>query len=54
MSLEQSLEYLNEDEYCEITPESIRLRKKFLIKMNVKKQRKRKNTLTRNNKKGSR
>lgn len=28
MSLEQSLEYLNEDEYCEITPESIRLRKK--------------------------
>ncbi|MFP7733683.1 translational GTPase TypA [Priestia aryabhattai] len=32
MSLEQSLEYLNEDEYCEITPESIRLRKKILDK----------------------
>ncbi|CAH0280664.1 translational GTPase TypA [Priestia megaterium] len=32
MSLEQSLEYLNEDEYCEITPESIRLRKKVLDK----------------------
>jgi GTP-binding protein len=32
MSLEQSLEYLNEDEYCEITPESIRLRKKILEK----------------------
>ncbi|KUP08801.1 GTP-binding protein TypA [Bacillus coahuilensis m2-6] len=31
-SLEQSLEYLNDDEYCEITPESIRLRKKILDK----------------------
>lgn len=28
-SLEQALEYLNEDEYCEITPKSIRLRKKI-------------------------
>ncbi|MGE8206756.1 translational GTPase TypA [Heyndrickxia sp. NPDC080065] len=32
MSLEEALEYLNEDEYCEITPESIRLRKKILNK----------------------
>jgi GTP-binding protein len=32
MSLEESLEYLNDDEYCEITPESIRLRKKILDK----------------------
>lgn len=32
MTLEESLEYLNEDEYCEITPESIRLRKKILDK----------------------
>ncbi len=32
MSLEQALEYLNEDEYCEITPKSIRLRKKLLNK----------------------
>jgi GTP-binding protein len=32
MTLEESLEYLNEDEYCEITPESIRLRKKILEK----------------------
>lgn len=32
MTLEQSLEYLNEDEYCEVTPESIRLRKKVLNK----------------------
>ncbi|CAG9619864.1 translational GTPase TypA [Sutcliffiella rhizosphaerae] len=32
MTLEESLEYLNEDEYCEITPQSIRLRKKLLDK----------------------
>ncbi|WP_274363282.1 translational GTPase TypA [Paenibacillus thermotolerans] len=32
MSLEQALEYLNDDEYCEITPKSIRLRKKILQK----------------------
>lgn len=32
MTLEESLEYLNDDEYCEVTPESIRLRKKVLDK----------------------
>jgi len=32
MSLEQALEYLNDDEFCEITPKSIRLRKKYLDK----------------------
>jgi GTP-binding protein len=32
LSLEEALEYLNDDEYCEITPESIRLRKKILDK----------------------
>lgn len=32
MTLEESLEYLNDDEYCEITPASIRLRKKVLDK----------------------
>jgi len=31
-SLEQALEYLNDDEYCEITPKTIRLRKKILNK----------------------
>ncbi|ACQ71710.1 translational GTPase TypA [Exiguobacterium profundum] len=31
-SLEESLTFLNDDEYCEITPESIRLRKKILNK----------------------
>jgi GTP-binding protein len=32
LSLEEALEYLNDDEYCEITPKSIRLRKKLLNK----------------------
>jgi len=32
MTLEESLEYLNDDEYCEVTPQSIRLRKKILDK----------------------
>ncbi len=32
MSLEEALQYLDDDEYCEITPESIRLRKKVLDK----------------------
>ncbi len=32
MTLEESLEYLNDDEYCEVTPTSIRLRKKILGK----------------------
>ncbi|CAH8769726.1 translational GTPase TypA [Paenibacillus dendritiformis] len=31
-SLEQALEYLNDDEYCEITPSTVRLRKKILNK----------------------
>lgn len=32
MSLEQALQYLNDDELCEVTPKSIRLRKKILNK----------------------
>lgn len=32
MTLEQALEYLNDDEYCEVTPKSVRLRKKYLKK----------------------
>lgn len=32
MSLEESLQFIEDDEYCEITPESIRLRKKILDK----------------------
>ncbi|WP_281888174.1 translational GTPase TypA [Paenibacillus sp. YYML68] len=47
MSMEQALEYLNDDEYCEITPKSIRLRKKILNKSErerFEKQRKMANT----------
>ncbi|MFC3039327.1 translational GTPase TypA [Virgibacillus xinjiangensis] len=32
MSLEEAIEYLDDDEYCEVTPETIRLRKKILNK----------------------
>lgn len=32
MSLEEAIQYLNDDEYCEVTPDSIRLRKKILDK----------------------
>ncbi|MFJ5713456.1 translational GTPase TypA [Neobacillus sp. NPDC093127] len=42
MTLEESLEYLNEDEYCEVTPESIRLRKKILDKNEREKSAKKK------------
>ncbi|WP_416826986.1 translational GTPase TypA [Ectobacillus polymachus] len=42
MSLEESLEYLNDDEYLEVTPESIRLRKKILDKNEREKSAKKK------------
>ncbi|WP_100012805.1 translational GTPase TypA [Lentibacillus sediminis] len=32
LSLEEAIEYLNDDEYCEVTPKTIRLRKKILNK----------------------
>jgi GTP-binding protein len=32
LTLEEALEFLNDDEYCEVTPTSIRLRKKILDK----------------------
>ncbi|EAG1709613.1 translational GTPase TypA [Listeria monocytogenes] len=44
LSLEESLEFLNEDEYCEVTPESIRLRKKILNKNEREKAEKRSKT----------
>ena len=40
-SLEESLTFLNDDEYCEVTPESIRLRKKVLNKNEREKAEKR-------------
>jgi GTP-binding protein len=41
MTLEEALEYLNDDELCEVTPESIRLRKKILNKSERERQTKR-------------
>jgi GTP-binding protein len=45
LTLEESLAYLNEDEYCEVTPESIRLRKKILDKNEREKAGKRKKSV---------
>ena len=42
LSLEESLEFLSDDEYCEITPENIRLRKQILNKGEREKANKRK------------
>ncbi len=42
MSLEESLEFIAEDEYVEVTPESIRLRKKILNKNQREKAKKNK------------
>jgi len=40
MSLEEAIDYISEDEYVEITPESRRLRKKFLTEIIKKRNRK--------------
>lgn len=37
MTLEDALDYIKEDEYVEITPENIRLRKKYLTENDRKK-----------------
>ena len=47
LSLEESLEFLNEDEYCEVTPENIRLRKKILNTNAREKEAKRRRAATR-------
>ena len=39
MTLEKSLEYIKEDEYVEITPENVRLRKKWLTENERKRNR---------------
>lgn len=46
LTLEEALEYLNEDEYCEVTPLSIRLRKKVLDKATREREEKRKKLAT--------
>ncbi|WP_108209762.1 translational GTPase TypA [Geobacillus icigianus] len=42
LTLEEALEYLSDDEYCEVTPASIRLRKKILRKSEREKAEKKK------------
>ena len=42
LTLEESLEFMGEDEYCEVTPESVRLRKQVLDKNEREKSAKRK------------
>lgn len=42
LTLEESLEFMSDDEYCEVTPESIRLRKQILDKNEREKEAKRK------------
>ncbi|MDV7720237.1 translational GTPase TypA [Pediococcus ethanolidurans] len=44
LTLEESLEFINEDEYCEITPEHIRLRKQILNTNEREKDAKRRKT----------
>ncbi|CAM3736524.1 translational GTPase TypA [Alkalicoccus chagannorensis] len=46
LTLEEALEYLNDDEYCEVTPEAIRLRKKTLDKSTREREEKRKKLTT--------
>ncbi|WP_281828460.1 MULTISPECIES: translational GTPase TypA [Lactobacillus] len=43
MTLEEAIEFLNDDEYCEVTPKSIRLRKKILNTSERQKADKRRN-----------
>lgn len=45
ITLEEALEYIDDDEYVEITPKSIRLRKRFLKKSERDKYEKQKNAL---------
>ena len=43
LTLEEAIEFLNDDEYCEVTPDSIRLRKKILNTSERQKADKRRN-----------
>jgi GTP-binding protein len=38
LSIERGLEVMNIDEYLEVTPESVRIRKKYLTELDRKKQ----------------
>ena len=41
MTLELALEYINDDELVEVTPESIRIRKRYLLETDRKKDQRR-------------
>ncbi|WP_280770985.1 translational GTPase TypA [Salipaludibacillus daqingensis] len=49
LTLEEALEFLNEDEYCEVTPTSIRLRKKILDKGTREREEKKSKLTTKSN-----
>ena len=49
MSLEEALEFLDDDEYLEVTPESIRLRKQILEKGERERVTKKKKSAENNN-----
>jgi GTP-binding protein len=40
MSLEEAIDYISSDEYVEVTPKTIRLRKKFLTETERKRNKK--------------
>ncbi|QQE75850.1 translational GTPase TypA [Brevibacillus composti] len=46
LTLEEALEYLNDDELCEVTPTSVRLRKKYLTKSERERYEKQKRYVT--------
>nr|WP_221434251.1 translational GTPase TypA [Geomicrobium halophilum] len=46
LTLEEALQYLNEDEYCELTPKTIRLRKKTLSTSMREREQKRKKKIS--------
>ena len=46
MTLEEAIDYISEDEYVEVTPESIRLRKKYLTETERKRNKKSKNRIS--------
>ncbi|QKS71257.1 translational GTPase TypA [Paenalkalicoccus suaedae] len=48
LTLEEALEFCNEDEYCEVTPQSIRLRKKVLDKAMREREEKRRKLSAKN------
>lgn len=51
LTLEEAIQFLNDDEYCEVTPDSVRLRKKILNKNERERDQKRAKKAKKNEKK---